>query len=307
MPVRTDFILYKHKGELITMNKCIKVSIAAVSAAFATVVEAKSSGDDYTSAAQVYDLTITVKTTVAQRGKLKKGHPFDSSTDAVTYRKQGTQKWSGLIWGCDCEALAGKWVVVDDEAGTVAGCVIWSNAKPNNVLFIDDINWRLLNAIDKKGDKCEGSWTIGDMSSDSDAFLSFAGFGTLQIVYTAQPCEDPELNCTSYLKSMSGNVAGWMPAPSYTTGGKEGSCTFCGEYVPGEEPTEDMATAWDFCPCEEYADIEFTAVSGTWSIKYNASSSRKLKEKASIVDAVKMPANVKSRVLDKIHDTRAGN
>ena len=155
-------------------------------------------------------------------------------------------------------------------------------------------------AIDKNGDKCEGSWTIGDMSDESDAFLAFAGFGTLYTAYTAIPCEDPEVNCTSYLKSMSGNVAGWMPAPSYTTAGTPGSCTFCGEYDPGEEETVDSATAWDLCPCEEYADIGFTAVSGTWSIKYNATASKKLKSSATIVDAVKLPSNVKTSVALKI-------
>ena len=294
------------------MNRYIKASIAAVSAMGATVAVAKTTTEEDSSAAQVYNLTITVKTTQAARGTLKKGHPFDSSTDAVIYRKQVTQKWSGLIWGCNCDALAGKWQIVNDAAGSVAGCVIWNNAKPNDVLFIDDINWRLLNAIDKSGDKCEGSWTIGDMSDDSAAFLAFAGFGTLQTVYTVLPCEDPEINCTSYLKSMSGSVAGWMPAPSYKTIGKAGSCTFCGEYDPGEESTMDAATAWDFCPCEEYADIGFTAVSGTWSIKYNSSASKKLSGKTdgasrTIVDVVSMPASVKLRVTQKLLETLGNN
>ena len=296
------------------MNRCIKASIATDSAMIATDGWAKSSTEEDTRAAQVYNLTITVKTTKAERGKLKKGHPFATSTDAVIYRKQVTQKWSGLIWGCDCDALAGKWQIVDDTAGSVAGCVIWDNAKPNDVLFIDDFNWRLLNAIDKGGDKCEGSWTIGNMSDDSVAFLAFAGFGTLQPIYTVQPCVDPEINCTSYLKSMSGTVAGWMPAPSYTTAGKSGHCTFCGDYEPGEEPTTDIATAWDFCPCEEYADIDFTAVSGTWSIKYNAASSKKLTGSKrdnsvalTIVDVVKMPSNVKLLVSQKLLETRSND
>lgn len=282
------------------MNKCIKTSVAVISAFLANVGGAKTTSDDSGLAAQVYDLTISVKTTVAQRGKLKKNHPFEASTDAVVYRKQGTQKWTGLIWGCECASLAGKWSIVDDDAGSVAGCVIWKNAKPNDVLFIDDVNWKLLNAIDKNGDKCEGCWTLGDLSDDSDAFLAFSGFGTLYTAYTVSPCEDPEVNCGSYLKTMTGTVAGWIPAPSYTTAGKEGSCTFCGDYDPGEESTVDIATAWDFCPCEEYANIDFTAVSGTWTLKYNASSSKKLKNSATIVDAVKMPANVKLRVSQKI-------
>lgn len=254
--------------------------------------------------AQVYDLTISVKTTVAKSGKLSpKSNKFLLDEETVVYRAQGTQKWKGLVWGCDCNALAGKWQVVDADAGSVAGCVIWNNAKPNGVLFIDDVNWRLLNAIDKKGDKCEGAWTIGNMDDDSEAFLAFAGFGSLYIDYSAAPCEDPEVNCTSYLKSMSGNVAGWMPAPSITTAGRAGSCTFCGEYDPGEESTTDAATAWNFCPCEEYADLDHTAVSGTWTLKYNSKSSKKLKANASIVDAVSMPSNVKLAVTQKLLET----
>lgn len=257
--------------------------------------------------AQVYDISVSVKTTTAKKGKLSpKTNKFVYETDSVIYRAQASQKWRGLIWGCDCNTLAGRWQIVDEDAGSVAGCVIWNNSKPNEVLFLDDVNWRLLNAIDKKGDKCEGSWTIGNMDEDSSAFLAFSGFGTLKVIYSLAPCEDPEVNCTSYLSMMSGNVAGWMPAPNYTTAGEEGSCTFCGDYDPGEEDAVDIATAWDFCPCEEYADVDHTAVSGTWTIKYNASSSKKLKKSASIVDAVKLPPNVKRRVERKIDDTLRG-
>lgn len=278
------------------MKKLACVGLAAFAlAAFA---------DENEKAAQVYDLTISVKTTTAKSGKLTpKSNKFVTETGTVVYRAQASQKWKGLVWGCDCNAVAGKWEVVDAETSSVAGCVIWNGSKPNNILFLDDINWRLLNAIDKKGDKCEGSWTIGTMDDNSEAFLAFAGFGTLNIVYTAAPCEDPEVNCTSYVKQMSGNVAGWMPAPSITTAGREGSCTFCGKVDPGEDPTTDYATAWNFCPCEEYANLDYTAVSGTWTMKYNAKSSKKLKSSATIVDAVSLPSNVKLAVAQKILET----
>ena len=74
----------------------------------------------------------------------------------------------------------------------------------------------------------------------------------------------------------------------------------------------DAATAWDFCPCEEYADIGFTAVSGTWSIKYNSSASKKLSGKKdgasrTIVDVVSMPASVKLRVTKKLLETLGNN
>ena len=254
-------------------------------------------------AAQVYDITVTVKTTAAKRGKLTpKQNPFVFETDNVVYRAQSTQKWKGLVWGCDCGSIAGKWQVIDETSGSVSGCVLWGGK--DDLLFLDDMNWRLLNAIDKKGDKCEGTWTIGELSEDSKAFLSFAGFGTLAIKYTSAPCEDPELNCTSYLKSMTGNVAGWMPAPAITTAGTPGTCIFCGESEAGEEGTTDYATAWDFCPCEEYADLETTAISGTWTMKYNAKLSQKLKNSAKITNVYKFPAKIEMYVEQKIDEIK---
>ncbi|MBR3923424.1 MAG: hypothetical protein IKJ45_09925 [Kiritimatiellae bacterium] len=278
------------------MNKTLCAGLVAFGIAVSAFAEEK--------AAQVYDLTVTVKTTTAKKATLSpKRNKFISDSESVIYRTQATQKWKGLIWGCDCNTLMGKWEVVNEKANFVSGCVIWKTSKPYDVIFLDDINWRLLNAIDKKGDKCEGSWTLGDMSEDAPTFLTFAGFGTLQVVYTAAPCEDPEVNCTSYLKSMTGNVAGWMPAPTFTTPGSDPHCYVCGDYEPGEEDTVEIATAWDFCPCEEYADIDFTAVSGTWSLKYNAAASSKLmKEGATLVKTVKLPARVEELVTEKTYE-----
>lgn len=272
------------------------IGVGVVAGAYAATVERE---------AQVYDLQITVKTTVAKKGTLSpNSNKFIANSGAVIYRTQTTQKWKGHIWGCDCNALVGKWQVVNEDANFASGCVIWKTTKPYDVIFLDDINWRLLNAIDKKGDKCEGSWTVGDMSADAPTFLTFAGFGTLQVVYSAAPCEDPEINCTSYLKSMTGNVAGWMPAPVYITPGTDPHCYVCGDAEPGEEDTVDIAEAWDFCPCEEYADVGYTAVSGTWSLKYNATASKKLmKDGATLIKTVKLPSNVEKLVDDKIDET----
>lgn len=264
---------------------------------FAALVSAACCGFAEDRAAQVYDLSISVKTTTAKSGSLK-ANPF-VDPGVIVYRTQTSQKWTGVIWGCDCNALAGVWQTVAGNDNSVAGCAIW-RTKPAGIIFMDDLNWRLLNAIDKKGDKCEGSFTIGEIDADSEAFLCCSGFGTLSIVYTKAPCEDPELNCTSYLKSMSGNVAGWMPAPVLTTAGRPGTCVFCGEGEAGEDPTSEVAEAWDFCPCEDYADVDFTAVSGTWKLKYNAKLSKKLMTTGNITDVYKFPADVKAAVLGKI-------
>ena len=303
MPARTefkvDFLQTPNKEK--TMNKCINVSVMAITTMVASVAEAKSAEVEYFAAAQVYDLTITAKTTQAQRGKLKKNHPFDSSTDAVVYRKQTTRKWTGVIWGCECESIMGVWGTVGDK-NQVAGAVIWDTKKPYSILLLDDMHWHVLNAFDKTGDKVEGAWTIGESTDGSGAFLSFAGFGTLNVRYTTNPCEDPELNCGSYVKTMSGNVAGWMPAPSLTTLGKTGRCTFCGDVIEeGEDDTVDMAVAWNYCPCMDFDSVELTAVSGSWTLKYNVSLSNALLEEESILSVYKkFPDNVKLAIAEKI-------
>ena len=244
--------------------------------------------------AQVYDIKVTIKTTVAKSGKLSpKKNPFVSDTDTVVYRSQGSQTWTGVLWGCDCETLLGTWKTIGGGSEVVAGVAIWNSKKPYQIVFLDDMKWRVLNAIEAAGGDVEVAWTIGDSSDASNAFLAFAGFGKLDV--------NTALECRSIIKTLSGNVAGWMPAPKSVTPGNPGVCTFCSGVV-GETPdTEDSAIGWDFCPCETIGDPEFTAVSGTWTLKYNKSLSKKLTDKSSILDVYsKFPSNVKTAVAEKI-------
>ena len=270
-----------------SMIICLGVVAAVVSCRAGDAADVDNKG------AQVYDVKISIKTTEAKAAKLSaKKNPFLDADGAVVYRKQASKTWVGLIWGCDCESIRGKWCKSD--AGAVSGCIIWDK-KTSDILFSEDINWRLINAIDTTGTKCEGCWTIGNTADTSKAFLAFSGFGTLVL----QKFEDG-LSCRSYVKSISGNVAGWMPAPTKYTEGRKPVCTFCSVIDPGEEGSEEMADAWDFCKCAEIGDRDFTAVSGTWSIKYNKSDSAKLSENASILDFYKkFPANVRLKVAEK--------
>lgn len=287
------------------MNTIGKITVSSLFAISVIAADAKSKDEEYASSAQVYDLSVSVKTTQAQRGKLKKGHPFNSSTDTLVYRKQGTQKWTGVIWGCECESIMGSWNLVGDTK-QVAGVAIWNTKKPYEIELMDDMSWHVLNAIDKDGTKVECAWTIGESSDDSGAFLAFAGFGQLVVKYTASPCEDPELNCGSYVKMMSGNVAGWMPAPALTTDGKPGKCTFCGETEEGEEGETEVSEAWNYCPCMDLDTSDSTAVSGTWTLKFNASLSKSLMNSTSILEVYKkFPDNVKGAVALKIAEISA--
>ena len=255
-------------------------------------------------AAQVYDVKITIKTTAAKKGSVSAAkNAFISESDTIVYRTQGSQTWNGVIWGCSCDAILGSWTVINQSMGIVAGCVIWDKKSPNTIVFDEDIHWRLLNAIDQNGTKCEGAWTIGDSSDASNAFLSFAGFGTLALSTEKIDGDLAVADCMSYVKTISGNVAGWMPAPYVTTPGKKGTCTFC-SVEEDEEDDVSYATAWNFCDCAEFGDVDFTAVSGTWSIKYNTQLSKKLRNSTSILNVYKkFPATVKAAVAAKIAET----
>lgn len=255
-------------------------------------------------AAQVYDVKVIIKTTTAKKASISASkNAFVSENDTIIYRTQGSKTWNGVIWGCSCDAILGSWTVINQNLGIVAGCVIWDKKSPNTIIFDEDIHWRLLNAIDKTGTKCEGAWTIGDSSDDSNAFLSFAGFGTLSLSTEKSDGDLAIADCMSYVKTISGNVAGWMPAPYVTTPGKKGNCTFCSA-EEDEEDEKNYASAWDFCDCAEFGDVDFTAVSGTWSIKYNAQLSKKLRDSTSILDVYKkFPKSVEESVATKIAET----
>ena len=277
-----------------------KTIIAAFAAAlFAAPAFA---AEEYEAAAQVYDLTVSIKTTQAAKAKLSpKKNPFiTDGTVQTVYRKQGTQKWTGVLWGCECEAVMGQWGLINGGS-TVAGAAIWNTKKPYDVVLVGDIAWHVLNAFDTTGAKIEGAWTIGESTDTSAAFLSFAGFGTLSL--NTEKDEDKNLtleNCGSYIKSISGNVSGWMPAPFVEVTGRAARCTFCGVVDEGTEDTYETAEAWNYCPCIELDGNAVTAVSGTWTLKYNAKNSKTLKQKTSITEVYKFPSSILPYINEKI-------
>jgi len=227
--------------------------------------------------ALVYNFKATLKTTVAKSGKVKASvlTCIDES-ETVVYRKQGTVKVEGLIWGCDCESLA---EVTGFTTDTADGCAFWDVTARK--LLNGEFAWRLLNRIESSGKKAEGAWTY-----ESECYnLTGGGFGTVK---TKGRGDDMMF----YVNSLSGNVAGWKCAPGLTQkSGRYIPCTFCQE---GSEETEELVTAsaWSLCGCDESDD--YTAVSGTWSIKYNSAATAKLNNVVSIFDAYKFPDYVKS-------------
>ena len=265
---------------------------------------------EYVRSAQVYEIKVTVKTTTAKKGRLSPSkNPFvEDGSESVIYRKQASQTWKGVVWGCDCESALGGWEVLGDgDSATVTGAVVWDTRRPYDIVLLDDMRWHVLNAIDTAGTKCEGAWTIGESTDDSSAFLSFAGFGTLKLRTSREDGRLELDGCGSYISSISGSVSGWMPAPTYETAGRAAVCTFCGVVDAGEEGRVDTAEAWNYCPCLDVGDRDFSAVTGSWSLKYSAALSQKLSKATSIVDVYsKFPASVKAAVEAKIKEVKGG-
>lgn len=250
----------------------MKSMITAIGAA-AAVFAASTAGAD----ALVYEFSATLKTTVAQSGKIGAGVlTCTDETVKTVYRKQGTIKLGGVIWGCDCSALA---AATGYSSPTEDGCIFW-NATDKKIIDAT-LAVKVLNRFNSNGKDAEGAWTL-----ENDCwFLVGGGFGSIKT-------DGKGDEFTYWLNSLSGNVAGWRCAPGITARtGKDTPCTYCNPGSSSQEETT-LAIAWTLCDCGE--TDESTAVSGTWNLKYNKSATKKLNAVTSIFDAYKFPSWVKT-------------
>ena len=244
--------------------------------------------------AQVYEMQLTLKTTQTKSGKVNFISCDCGVDEATLYRKQGTVKIKGLIWGCDCETIAEP--QISDDGASLSesgyGYIFWNETtkKPLNLKF----EWEFLNRIDKTATKAEGTWKLSD---DDDTFCLYgSGFGTVKDTTVTKPiCE----RIATWITTMNGNIAGWStPGAIVTVKATSGECSWC-EKVEGTEEETESAKGWSLCACEE--SDERTAASGTWKLKYNAKAAKALsstkKEIKRVTEVYKFPAYVK-RVIE---------
>ena len=214
--------------------------------------------------AQVYEITMSLKTTVSHSGKIAKlCSELPAEVDVDLYRKQSTVKIKGLIWGCDCETIAEPMKVSSPK--DPAGYIFWNETTKK--VISADFFWKLLNRIDKKLKKAEGTWVLGEM--DDELFLVGGGFGTVKDTIPKGTCALAEV----ILTPMSGNVAGWMSMPEIVVAkGTDDICEKC-RVIEGSDEVVAFAPGWSLCGCGE--GFEQTTVSGTWKLKYVASAAKK--------------------------------
>jgi hypothetical protein len=269
-----------------------KLMIAAAAAAMIGSAQAYE--------AQVYDMTLTVKTTQCKETKVSAALEAyledDANSSATTIaatkgdkiglRKQATRKMAGVIWGCDCETIAyPAWRTYRTTKKTVGGYVFWDlSSKEHFYIPKTAFFWTVLNRIDAMT-KVEGSWVLANGVDGSAFWFAGAGFGSVK-----------GADCSSYISSMSGNFAGFRQAVGGTT-----DCFFC-------EDVDTDCLAETFCyDCSANADTtELTAAYGTWKLKYNKSASKKLRTKGRITESYSSNSfnkvNNLVKILDAIED-----
>lgn len=261
--------------------KTLKMLAAGVAAAMAFAAVPAVADED----AQVYEVTLTLKSTLAKKGSTTAVVCDTPSNDTGLYRKQGSVRVRGLIWGCGCPTIADPQKVSDPAA--TFGYVFW-NLTTGKVLDAD-FGWKILNRIDRTLKKTEGLWTL----EGETVGLTGGGFGTVRDTVDKECCSIDN----TWITTMSGNCAGWFTMPSTVVGkGKEEVCTKC-SLIEGTEDVVAVAPGFSLCDCEE--DTEITAVSGTWRLKYNAMLTRKwstASADASITTIYNFPSYVKAYI-----------
>ena len=191
-------------------------------------------------AGTAHKVVISLKTT-ANKAKVK---AVKCEDDACTYwRVQTTKKINGLLW----EQL-------DDCTGCVpygANSTFWTKDGAVDAEFA--IGFGLI------GNKVNSTAieAFGGLNGDDFGALSWAGFGKMATTVTKQKCEDDE--CVSYIKSISGGIAGYLLPADY-----ENPCTEC-------DPIE-----YEVC-CDDLGVLEEkTAAYGTIKITYDAATAKKV-------------------------------
>lgn len=231
--------------------------------------------------AQVYEYKLNLTTTKCASGKATRNTYWTTQAgydagDAVTYRVKTSLVVQGVTWGCYCpESLAGTWGTVCGNGNSSFGIVFWS--KTADSFLVDQYDdtkfeWAFLNRIGKKGNEVEFALNLlpndeAEISSEvvGDEFaLTLAGMGKLN-----------GSACGEYIKSAKGSVAGYI-VPDVTV------CTYC-----TTTPCEVYEFCVDCCAHQTPFDMDdgMSVAFGTFTMKYNASASKKLKTQALITKA----------------------
>ena len=235
-----------------------KLMIAALAAAAVGGAYAGCEKGEDKNCAEVYDVSMTIKTTqckcAAKTTVTKNACGKEKNTSCVAWREVTTKKVTGAIWSCTCSCdddldtdsilqVTPEWWDYETSAFDAKGNQYFWFKSGDELDAANLMTFKYLGRIGKKNDKVEAAGTFGDG-------IYFAGFGS----YDTK---------NSRVKNISGNLAGIWGAPY--------DCS-----------SDDLDNPED-CPVYQLCDgdtvlddISWTAASGSFSVKYNSSKSKKL-------------------------------
>lgn len=214
---------------------------------------------------KVYDVKLSLKTTKAS------GVASTTCGDQYVYRTKATRKVEGVIAGCGCIAAAG------DPSCDNFVMYFW-DATTKTALTNYTFKTELVQRIGKKGEQVEHVVTFTVDGQDDELYeLTLAGFGT----YNASK------NGSEYdTMSVSGNVTGLKDAPYKVT---LGSCNACSSTPDSIAQSDALAICEEgSCAASDTSDI--TPVCGTYTMKYNASKSKKCEKSGVSAKTLGVPA-----------------
>lgn len=244
-----------------------KLMIAALGLAVANVWAVTGDcgpKDEAENCAAVYAFKANVKTTKGLVLGEGVGSLCGKGDSCEVIRVKDSTKWQGWIYDCcRCDA------VKDSDV------VLWDSKRKGQ---IEDakIETSFLNVIGKKQSDAEWMFTltgtVNNLDNEQDNLnqaingVTFAGFGK----YSEKK---------GYYTSFSGNFAGSMAAPFDLAAAKKASTS--------ENCACDPSMVWDCADLDTLVDGDATVAYGTWTVKYNASASKKYVSKG--VDGLKVP------------------
>lgn len=224
---------------------------ATVGGAYAGCIEPEDPTPE--NCASVYNVTVSLKTLNAKAKKfVNRQDCEDPETGVNCYLVSGTRKYAGVIASCECEC---------SDTTVVVGPKFYFWGVTEKTAY-PDATAELANAIRFGGATVKASKKVAatlTLNSDSIA-LTGAGIGS----YNAK---------IGRASTISGYIAGLVNAPLCPV-----KC-------------EDPQTAYGFSLCGDVDEITPDAVPayGSWSVKFNASASKKYAKDSTYVESKMLP------------------
>ena len=270
--------------------KKLMIAVAAMASA-AAFADCERPTQNTANCAEVYDVVLNVKTTeckckilTTKTSSSECGRITTGKTEScVAWRQIVTKKIQGVIFSCACSCTEDVQGSILDS--TVLAPAIW-NGLTTEEMSGNQYFWVAKDKaiFDRDADLLTIKWLgrIGKSMNQVEAAGTFQE-GVTVAGYGAYDTKNGRV------KNISGNVAGVTGAPI--------DCS--------DEAGEEFCPAYMLCEDTPLADYSKTFVSGTWSVKYNASKSKALASNAANLWGKIVPKAVQKYVSLKELDAKA--